>query len=157
MQSQKKNSFSRRVYLGKFTRSPEYGVTPDMTAFSDDSVGIPVVVFFVAARSIILLHCQFCYSAPNRVAEYDDDRVCLCLFVCPRSYLRKCTSDLHRVFLSMLPNTYGSVLLWWRIDKLRTSGFVDDVTSTHKPRLIDVATQLRRSSRAALGLAINGA
>jgi len=39
----------------------------------------------------------------------------------------------------------------------RTSGFVDDVISAQKPRLLDVAAQLRRSSHAALGLAINGA
>jgi len=45
------------------------------------------------------------YPAPNRGAEYCDERVCLsvsvCLFVCPRSYLRNYTSDL-RQFLCML-------------------------------------------------------
>jgi len=40
---------------------------------------------------------------------------------------------------------------------LRTSGFMDDVKSAHKPRLLDVAARLRRISRAGLGLAINGA
>jgi len=82
--------------------------------------------------------------------------VCVCLSV--RDHISGNALPIFtEFFLSMLPNTYGSVLLWWRIDKLRTSGFVDDVTSAHKPRLIDVATQLRRSSRAALGLAIYGA
>jgi len=37
------------------------------------------------------------------------------------------------------------------------SGFMDDVIFAHKPRMLDVAAQLRRSSHAALGLAINGA
>jgi len=40
---------------------------------------------------------------------------------------------------------------------LRTSGFADNVILAHKPRLLDVAAQLRRSSYAALGLAVNGA
>ena len=38
---------------------------------------------------------------------------------------------------------------------LCTSGFMDDVTFTHTPRLFDVAAQLKRSAHAALGLAIN--
>ena len=38
---------------------------------------------------------------------------------------------------------------------LCTSGFVDDVLFAHKPRLLDVAAQLKRSAHAALGLAIN--
>jgi len=36
---------------------------------------------------------------------------------------------------------------------LCTSGFMDDVIFAHKPRLFDVATQLKRSAHAALGLA----
>jgi len=51
-------------------------------------------------------------------------------------------------------NGRGSVLLWRRSDTLRISGFVDDVTSAHKMRLLDVATRLRqRGAHAALGLA----
>ena len=38
---------------------------------------------------------------------------------------------------------------------LRTSGSVDDVMLAHKPRLLDVAAQLKRSAHTALGLAIN--
>jgi len=37
----------------------------------------------------------------------------------------------------------------------RASGFMDDVIFAHKPRLLDVAAQLKRSAHAALGLAIN--
>ena len=33
--------------------------------------------------------------------------------------------------------------------------FTDDVTFAHKPRLLDVAAQLKRSAHAALGLAIS--
>ena len=40
---------------------------------------------------------------------------------------------------------------------LCTSGFMDDVTFPHEPRLLDVAAQMKRSAHAALGLAINGA
>jgi len=43
-------------------------------------------------------------------------------------------------------------------DTLCTSGFmddVDDVIFAHKPRLLDVAAQLKCSAHAALGLAIN--
>jgi len=48
----------------------------------------------------------------------------------------------------------GSVFLWRRGDMLCTSGFTDDVIFAHKPRLLDVAAQLKRSAQAALGLAI---
>jgi len=36
-----------------------------------------------------------------------------------------------------------------------TSGFMDDVIFAHKPRLLDVAAQLKRRAHAALGLAID--
>jgi len=49
----------------------------------------------------------------------------------------------------------GSVLQKRRNDTLRTSGFMDDVILAHKPRVLDVAAQLKHSARAALGLAIN--
>ena len=49
----------------------------------------------------------------------------------------------------------GSVLLWRRSDMLCTSGFMDDIKFAHKPRLLEVAAQLKRSAHAALGLAIN--
>jgi len=49
----------------------------------------------------------------------------------------------------------GSVLLWRRSDTLCTSGKMDDAMFAHKTRLLDVAAQLKRSARAALGLAIN--
>jgi len=42
-----------------------------------------------------------------------------------------------------------------RSDMLCTSGFMDDVMFAHKPRLLDVAAQLKRSAHAALSLAIS--
>ena len=96
-----------------------------------------------------------CYSASDRWAEYYDERVCLsvcvsvCVFVCPRSYLRNYTSDLHQILCYLWP-WFGPLLA-----ALCTSGFTDYVTFAHKPRLFDVAAQLKRSAHAALGLAIN--
>jgi len=48
----------------------------------------------------------------------------------------------------------GSVLLWRSSSMLCTSGFMDDVIFARKPRLLDVAAQLKRSAHAALGLAV---
>ena len=65
--------------------------------------------------------------------EYCNERVCLCVcvFVCPRSYLRNHTSDLHQIFVHV---TYdrGSVLVLGRSDVLRISGFMADVIFAHK-------------------------
>ena len=71
--------------------------------------------------------------------------VCVCLSV----HVRSLSIFVH--------DTYGrgSVLLWRRSDTLCTSGFMDDVIFAPKPRLLDVAAQLKRSAHAALGLAIN--
>ena len=49
----------------------------------------------------------------------------------------------------------GSVLQKRRNDMLCTSAFMDDVILAHKPRVLDVAAQMKHSARAALGLAIN--
>jgi len=98
------------------------------------------------------------YSALDRGAKYCHERscvrVCVCVFVCPRSYLRNYTSDPYHIFVHVTC-TRGSVLLWRRSDTLSTSGFMDDVIFAHKLRLLDVAAQLKRIARAALGLAIN--
>jgi len=68
--------------------------------------------------------------------------VCLCVCLCPRSYLRNYTSDLHQFFVHI---TYGrgSVLLWQRSDMLCISGFMDDVMFAHKAWLLDIAAQLK--------------
>ena len=86
--------------------------------------------------------------------------VCVCVFVClsvdDRIYhiFRNTRSIFTKIFVHV---TYGrgSVILWRRSDTLCTSVFMDDVTFGHKPRLLDVAAQLKCSTHAALGLAIN--
>jgi len=57
--------------------------------------------------------------------------VCVCVFVCPRSYLRNDTSDLTKFFVHVTCGR-GSVLLWQRSDMLRISGFEDDVIFAHE-------------------------
>jgi len=57
--------------------------------------------------------------------------VCLCVFVCRRSYLQNYTSDLYRFFVHVTYG-YGSVLLLRRNYMLLISGFVDDVIFAHK-------------------------
>jgi len=62
-------------------------------------------------------------------------------------------SELHLLYspnsLCMLPVAVA------RCDTLCTSCFMDDVIFAHKPRLLDVAAQLKRSAHATLGLARN--
>jgi len=80
-------------------------------------------------------------------------RASVCLSVCLSAII---SSELHVRLLVRVTHGRGSILLWWRSDKLCTSGFMDDVMFAHKPlRLLDVAAQLKRSADAALGLAIN--
>ena len=92
-----------------------------------------------------------------RAAEYCDERVCLsvCLYVClsVQDHISGTTRPIFTKCFVHVTYGRGSVLLWWRNDMLCISGFMEDVTFAHKPRLHDVAAQLKRS--AALGLAIN--
>jgi len=80
-------------------------------------------------------------------------RVCVCVFVCPRANLWKCTSDLRPIFCTchLLPWLSPALAAEWY---LSTSGFTDDVIFPRKERLLDVAAQLKRGAHAALGLAI---
>ena len=103
---------------------------------------------------------QCSYSVPGMGAEYCAERVCLCVCFCVR--LRVCdhifgTTVTCPIFTNFLCICYGrgSVVLWQRSDTSCISGFMDDVIFAHKPRLLDIAAQLKRSSHAALGLAIN--
>jgi len=65
------------------------------------------------------------------------------------------TRPIFTKFLVHVTYGRGSILFWWRSDTLCTSGFTDDAKFADKPRLLDVAAQLKRSAHAALGLAIN--
>jgi len=76
--------------------------------------------------------------------------VCLCVCVCLSAII---SSELHvRSSPIFVHVTYGrgSVLLW-RSDIY----FRFPVIFAHKPRLLDVVAQLKRSAHAALGLAIS--
>ena len=79
--------------------------------------------------------------------------VCLCVFVL--DHIFGTTRPSFTDFFVHVTYGRGSVLFWHRSDKLCTSGFLDDVMSAHKSRLLDVAAQLKRSAHAALGLAMN--
>ena len=86
---------------------------------------------------------MFNYSAPDRAAEYCDERVCLSVCVCLSAIV---SPELHvrssPDFLVYVTYGRGSVLLWLRIDTLCTSGFMDDVIFAQKLRLLDVAASL---------------
>ena len=75
--------------------------------------------------------------------------VCLSAIISPELHVRSSPDFVH------VTCRRGSVLLLRRIDTLCTSGYMDDVIFDHKPRLLDVAAQLKRSAHAALGLAID--
>jgi len=81
------------------------------------------------------------YSAPDRGAEYCDERVCLCVSVCLSAII---SSELHvrssPIFVHVAYGR-GSVLLWRRSDTLCTSDFMDDIIFAHKP--IKVARRRR--------------
>jgi len=86
------------------------------------------------------------YSTPDRLA-------CLSVCLSVRDIFGTRRPSFTK-FLCMLPmavarSSSGGVMM------LRTSGFVDDVMLAHKPRLLDVAAQLKRSAHRAVGLAIN--
>jgi len=85
--------------------------------------------------------------------------VYLCVSVCLsiRDHIFYTARPIFTIFLVCVTYGRGSVLLWRRnatFCKL-TSRFMDDVIFAHKPRLLDVAAQLKRSAHAALDLAIN--
>jgi len=83
--------------------------------------------------------------------------VCVCVCVClsVRDHIFGTTRPIFTKFSVHVTYGRGSVLLWRRSDMLCTSGFVCGVIFSHKPRLLDVAAQLKRNAQAALGLAIN--
>ena len=102
--------------------------------------------------------CDSYYSAPDRGAEYCDERVrlCVCVRLSARYHISGDTRPIFTNFFVRVTYGRGSVVLWRRCsDTLCTSGFTDDVIFARKPRLLDVAAQLKRSAHAALGLAIN--
>ena len=116
---------------------------------------VGVCASLAACLCFLVCLCLLCFEA-NKYDDNDDVCLSLCLreCVCPRSHPRDYTSNLHQIVVHV---TYGrgSDLPWRRSDTLCTSGFTDDVIFAHKPRLLDVAVQLKSSARAALGSATN--
>jgi len=76
--------------------------------------------------------------------------VCVCAIVSSELHVRS-----SPIFVPLVTYDHRSVLLWRRSDTLCTSGFMDDIIFVHKQRLLDVVAHLKRSARAALGLAAN--
>jgi len=73
---------------------------------------------------------------PARPAQHCDDRVCLRVPL--REHISKTTCPIftkfreHVSYGELAKYGHGSVLLWWRrCDTLCTSGFMDDVMSSH--------------------------
>jgi len=83
-----------------------------------------------------------CCSAP---LSYCNERVCLSECVSVRDHIFGTTRPIFANFLHVACGR-GSVLLWRRSDMLCTSGFMDDVIFAHRPRLLDVAAQLKCSA-----------
>ena len=83
--------------------------------------------------------------------------VCVCVCLSVHDHIFGTTGPIFTKFLTHVFYGGGSVLLWRRSGTLCTSGFMGDVIFAHKPRLLDVAAQLKRSAHAALGVAINRA
>ena len=88
---------------------------------------------------------------PATPAEYCDERVCLSVCLSVRDIIFGSTRPIFTKFFVLVTYGHGSVTFWRRSDRLLTSGFIFG----HKPKLLDVATQLKLSAHAALGLAIN--
>ena len=116
-------------------------------------------------------HTSSCYSSlSGRIARTHAVHACGLLLLRERSIVMSvsvclsiCLSasislELHvrsSPIFALVTYGRGSVLLWRRSDTLYISGFMDDVIFAHKPKLLDVAAQLKRNAHAALGLAIN--
>jgi len=86
--------------------------------------------------------------------------ICVCVSVClsVHDHIFRTARPIFAKSFVRVTCGCGSVLLWRRSDTLCTSSFMDDVIFAHKPMLLDVAAQLKRSAasaHAALGLAIN--
>ena len=101
--------------------------------------------------------CHVCYSAAEREAEYVTSAylsVCVCLSV--RDHILGTARLIFTKILCMIPvavvrSSSGGVLICY-VGLLPV--FTADVIFAHKPRLLHVAGQLKRSAHAALGSAI---
>jgi len=94
------------------------------------------------------------YSAPDRAAQYCDERVCLSLSLSPcffsvRDHIFGPTRPIFTKFFLRVPrSSSGGVVIRYALPV-----FIDDVIFAHKPRLLDVDDQLKCRAHAALVLA----
>jgi len=86
-------------------------------------------------------------SAPDREAEYRDERVCLSVCLSVHDHIFGTALQSSRNFFVHVIYGRGSVLFWQRSDTLYISGFMDDV-------IFSQAKVAKRSAHATLGLAI---
>jgi len=107
-------------------------------------------LFFLATKAQSLLSCAGHGVSAGRIILITVPRigqrsivmtvsVCVCLSV--RDHIFGTTRPIFTNFF-VHGSVRGLVLFWWRTDTICTSGFMDDVIFTHKPRLLDVATSL---------------
>ena len=75
--------------------------------------------------------------------------VCLSAIVSSELHVRSSLNFLRMLPMAVARSFSGGVVIRYVLTVM------DDVMSAHKPRLLDVATQLKRNAHAALGLAIN--
>jgi len=120
-------------------------------------------IYRLTAKNRIRTLCSVIeYGLPLNLIDMGSRSIVMSVFVCLSVCV--CFSVHDRIFGTTRPiftksfvhviYGRGSVLLWRRSDTLCTSGFMDDVMFAHKPRLLDVAAQLKRSAHVALGLAM---
>jgi len=101
-------------------------------------------------------HARVYYSAPDRGARSIvmsvSAFVCVCLSVC--DHIFGTTRPIFTEFFCacyLWPWLDPPLAAYWYFIYFR---FMDDVIFSHKPRLLDVAAQVKRNAHAALGLAI---
>jgi len=95
--------------------------------------------------SKLIMHC---YSTPIRqrsIVMSVSVSLCVCVSLClsVRDHVLETTRPIFTNFFVHVTYGRGSVLLWRRSDKVRISGFIDDVIFAHKLRLLEVAARLR--------------
>jgi len=108
---------------------------PDPGAITTETegTGSPANFCELGNRSIMLFVSDYSAQIGERSIVMSVS-VCACVFVCPRWYLRKYTSDLHHIFCACY--------LW---QCLSSGGvFIDVVIFSHKLRLLDESARLRQ-------------
>jgi len=108
----------------------------------------------IGKRSIVMSMCVsvcvclcVCFSAITFLELHIRSSPCV-LCVLPMAMARSSSGGV------MIRYTYIQIYIAPKIVRRCTSCFMDDIIFAHRPMLLDVAPQLKRSAHAALGLAI---